>query len=62
MNADTFSHEPHHLTVHSATHPIEPFGGALAALLRLAGMSPLRCRALPSHRRTAHSGVSNRRF
>jgi hypothetical protein len=42
----------------SATHPIEPCYGALAALLLLAGTSPQRRRALPSHRITAHSGAS----
>ena len=42
-----------------ATPPIEPPCGALAALLLLAGMSPLPRRALPSHPMTAHSGASN---
>ena len=42
-----------------ATPPIEPPCGALAALLLLAGMSPLPRRALPSHAMTAHSGASN---
>ncbi|MDP2449673.1 MAG: hypothetical protein Q8M93_17665 [Polaromonas sp.] len=43
----------------SATHPIEPPWGALAALLLLAGISPQRCRALPAHPMTAHSGAFN---
>jgi hypothetical protein len=43
----------------SATHPIEPRSGTLAALLLLAGTSPRRRRALPAHRITAHSGASN---
>ena len=43
----------------SATHPIEPRYGTLAALLLLAGMSPQRRRALPAHRIAAHSGASN---
>ena len=42
----------------SATHPIEPCYAALAALLFLVGMSPLRRRALPTRRITAHSGSS----
>ncbi len=85
MNLEISSHEPHHLVRKSATHPIEPRCGALAALLRqsqrlwpstgtnspqglfvsglsLAGMSPLRRRALPAHRSAAHSGASNYRF
>jgi hypothetical protein len=62
MNLEISSHEPHHLVRKNATHPIEPRCGALAALLRLAGISPLRCRALPAHRSAAHSGASNYRF
>ena len=42
----------------SATHPIEPCCGTLAALLLLAGTSPQRRLALPAHRITAHSGAS----
>jgi hypothetical protein len=41
----------------SATHPIEPCCGALAALLLLAGTSPQRRHALPALRITAHSGA-----
>lgn len=44
--------------VPSATHPIELRSGALAALLLHVGISPLRRRALPSHRCAAHSGAS----
>ena len=44
--------------VPSATHPIEPCCGTLAALLLLAGTSPQRRHALPAHRITAHSGAS----
>jgi hypothetical protein len=62
MNIEVFSHDAHHLSGESATHPIEPRCGVLAALLRLAGMSPPRCLALPAHRITAHSGASNCRF
>ena len=43
----------------SATHPIQPRCGALAALLLLAGMRPPRRRALPAHRIAADSGASN---
>ena len=42
----------------SATRPIEPCCGVLAALLLLAGTSPQRRRALPARRITAHSGAS----
>ncbi|MDR2154965.1 MAG: hypothetical protein LBE78_08065 [Burkholderiaceae bacterium] len=43
----------------SATHPIRPPSGALAALLVLAGSSLLRPHALPAHPMTACSGASN---
>jgi len=43
----------------SATNPIEPLRPRLAALLRLAGSSLLRCRAYPDAPATAHSGASN---
>jgi len=59
MNAEIFSHDDHHRLGDSATHPIEPRCGTLAALLLLAGMSPQRRRALPARRITAHSGASN---
>jgi len=59
MNTDMLDHEGAHLTGGGATGPIEPPGSALAALLLLAGMSPLRRRALPAHSLTAHSGLSN---
>ncbi len=42
-----------------ATGPMELAGRALAALLFLAGRSPLRRRALPAHSLPAHSGPSN---
>ena len=51
-----------HLLGESATHPIEPRCGTLAALLRLAGRSPQRCHVLPAHRSAAHSDASNCRF
>jgi hypothetical protein len=62
MNIDFSSHNIVHLLGESATHPIEPRCGALAALFRLAGTSPQQRHALPSHRITAHSGASNCRF
>jgi len=46
----------------SATRPIAPRCGTLAALLLLAGTSPLRRHALSAHRITAHSAMSNCRF
>ncbi len=46
--------------VEGATHPIEPPWRTLAALLLLAGRCLLRCRALPAHIMTAHSGAFNR--
>ncbi len=62
MDTEICSHCHPHLLGESATHPIEPRCGTLAALLRLAGMSPQRCLALPAHRITAHSGASNCRY
>ena len=59
MNIDFSAHDPHHLLGDSATHPIEPHYGTLAALLLLVGMSPQRRRALPAHRIAAHSGAPN---
>ena len=55
-------HECGLFLVDSATDPIEPPWRALAALLRLAGNSPPRCRALPKHPMAAHSGLSNCSF
>ncbi len=43
MDIEIRSHDHSHLLGESATHPIEPRCGTLAALLRLAGMSPQRC-------------------
>jgi hypothetical protein len=62
MGAAIRSHGHLRLSDDSATHPIEPRCGALAALLLLAGMSPQRRRALPAHRITVRSGASNCRF
>lgn len=62
MGIDFSSHEGDHLPGANATHPIEPPWGALGALLLLAGTSPLRRPAFPSHPMTTHSGASNCRF
>ncbi len=62
MDIDFFPYNHLHRLGESATHPIEPRFGALAALLLLAGMSPQRRHALPAHRIAAHSGASNCRF
>ena len=69
MNADVRDHDEHHRMGNSATHPIRPRCGALAALLLLAGMSPQRQapakrrarlrQALPAHRIAARSGAFN---
>ncbi|MCI4431431.1 MAG: hypothetical protein JHC40_19950 [Burkholderiales bacterium] len=59
MNTEIYSHDDPRHSGESATHPIAPRCGTLAALLLLAGMSPPRRRALPAHRITAHSGASN---
>ena len=72
MNTDIRDHDQFHRAGESATHPIEPRCGALAALLLLEGSSPQRpaqakrraCLrlALPAPHITAHSGASNCRF
>jgi hypothetical protein len=62
MNADISANDHVHRCGESATHPIELYCGTLAALLLLAGSSPQRRHALPTHRSTAHSGVSNCRI
>ncbi len=59
MNTDFCTHDHLHLLGDSATHPIEPRCGALAALLLVAGKGPLPRRALPAPRIAAHSGASN---
>ncbi|HEX5738317.1 MAG TPA: hypothetical protein VFY22_07390 [Hydrogenophaga sp.] len=62
MNTENLGHEGAHHMGESATDPIEPPASALAALLLLAGSSPLRRHALPAPPLTAHSGLSNCRF
>jgi hypothetical protein len=59
MNIEFCGHGELHLLGESATHPIEPRYGVLAALLLLAAMRPQRRRALPAPRIAAHSGASN---
>jgi hypothetical protein len=59
MNTEIHTHDDRHHLGESATHPIAPRCGTLAALLLLAGGSPPRRRALPAHRITAHSGAFN---
>ena len=48
-----------HLLGESAMCPIAPRLTCQAALLRLVGISPLRCQALPGTPITAHSGAFN---
>ncbi len=62
MNSRIGVHETLHLLGDSATHPIEPRCGALAALLLLAGMSPQRRRALPPHPQRGPLGRVQLRF
>jgi len=62
MDIDFSAFDNPYLLGESATHPIRPPSGALAALLLLAGMSMLHRRALPAHPMTACSGASNYRF
>jgi hypothetical protein len=62
MSSQISSNEHHHLLGESATHPIEPRYGTLAALLLVAGISPPPRLALPANRIAAHSGASNYRF
>jgi hypothetical protein len=62
MNIDFQCSDNLHRLGESATHPIRPPSGALAALLVLAGMSLPRPRALPAHPMTACSGAFNYGF
>jgi hypothetical protein len=62
MNTDIVAHQSPHRMGESATHPIEPRWGTLAALLLLAGISPPRRLALPAHPITAHSDGFNYRI
>ena len=62
MHIGIFAFDHIHLMGESAMHPIAPRLTRHAALLRLVGRSPQRCRALPGTPITAHSGASNCRF
>ena len=62
MHIDISRFDHVHMTGDSAMHPIAPRLTRHAALLRLVGTSPLRCRALPGTPITAHLGASNCRF
>ncbi len=59
MNVEIGAHAGNHPSGDIAAHPIEPRCDALAALLRLAGTSPQRCRGLPARRIAARSGAPN---
>ena len=59
MNIKFFASDQAYLLGDSAMHPIAPRSTHHAALLLLAGRSPLRRRALPGTPITAHSGASN---
>ncbi|MDR1995359.1 hypothetical protein [Azonexus sp.] len=62
MNIDCLGFNDRYHSGESATRPIKPPSGALAALLLLAGMSLPRRRALPAHPMTTCSGASNYGF
>jgi hypothetical protein len=62
MLVEISDHEPTHQMGESATHPIEPPWGALAALRLKAGRGLLPRRALPAHPMTTHSGAFNYRI
>jgi hypothetical protein len=61
-SVDFWAFDELHLLGESATHPIRPPSGTLAALLVLSGISLRRPRALPAHPMTACSGAFNCRF
>jgi hypothetical protein len=62
MHIEMLSHEQAHRLDESATHPIEPLWGALAALRLKAGTGLLPRRALPAHPMTTHSDAFNCRI
>ncbi|MBY4598848.1 hypothetical protein [Ottowia caeni] len=62
MNTSFWCSDDSHPLRESATHPIRPPSGTLAALLVLAGTSLPRPHALPAHPMTTCSGASNYRF
>ncbi|MDR1967110.1 MAG: hypothetical protein LBQ32_00225 [Burkholderiaceae bacterium] len=59
MNIDILSFDEVHLLGDHATRSPAPRSPRHAELLSLAGISPLRPRALPAHPMTACSGASN---
>ena len=59
MGVEFFGFDHGYRAGDSAMHLIAPRSPRHAALLRLAGRSPQRCRALPYAPITAHSGASN---
>jgi hypothetical protein len=61
MPCEIFLPAGHHPICENARQSIEQRSGTLAALLLLAGISPLRWRAVPEHRMATHSAASNRR-
>ncbi|WP_431777535.1 hypothetical protein [Ottowia caeni] len=62
MNTEFRCSDNAHPLGESATHPIRPPSGTLAALLVLAGTSLPRPHVLPAHLMTTCSGASNYRF
>jgi hypothetical protein len=62
MNTEIFDFDQSHHLGESAMHPPAPRSTRHAALLVLAGSSPLRPRALPGTPITALAGASNYRF
>jgi hypothetical protein len=62
MKSSFFAFDHVHLLGQSATHPMALRLPRHTALLRLAGSSPLRCRALSGSPITAPSGAPNCRF
>jgi len=59
MDTGFFSVPSFSFWVNHATYPIAPLVPRLVLLLRLAGMSPLRCYAYPAASPAAHLGMSN---
>ena len=59
MDIDFPRFDNDHLPGDCAMRPIAPRLTRQAALLRLVGLSPLRCHALPGTPITAHSGAFN---
>jgi len=62
MNTTFPDFDDRHRMGETATRPIRPPSGTLAALLLLAGISLPRRRALPAHPMSTCSGASNYGF